>query len=137
MSEAAVRWYTDHECDLRAEVANVTDYAAKNPDDPNAIPPVFHVLAVKGRQMPTVPISGAGYSKLSVGEIRELMTRWPRQMDWAYLDGSRGNGTGFLSGKPFFHAFLTESKQVGVLTYSTRRGDTESVTVKYRLSKAK
>jgi hypothetical protein len=58
-------------------------------------------------------------------------------MPWAYLDGSRGNGTGFLSGKPFFHAFLTESKQVGVLTYATRRGETESVTVKYRLSKAK
>ena len=74
---------------------------------------------------------------MSVGEIRDLMTRWPREMQWAYLDGSRGNGTGFLSGKPFFHAFLTESKQVGVLTYATTRGETKSVTVKYRLSQAK
>ena len=137
MSQAAVQWYINHGCDLRADVINVHDLAAANPDDPDAEAPVFQVLGVYGRQMCAVPISGDGYASLSASDIRDLMSRWPRRMQWAYLDGDRGSQPGFLSSKPFFHAFLTESGRVGVLTYSTQRGVTNKVTVKYRLSKAK
>ena len=137
-SQIAMNWYFANDCELLAEITDVSDFAAADPSNSNVAPPVFRVLGVSGREMDYVAISRNGYEQLSVSDVRDIVSRWPRRNSWADFDGSRGgNRTGFLSGKQFFHAFLTQSKRAGLLTYVTKRGETGSVTVTYRLSRPK